>query len=175
MYVCVCVCVYIISHFFVHSSISDHIGYFPILKESESEVSQSCLTLCDPMDCSLPGFSVQGIFQAWVLEWIAIFFSWGSSRPRDRTQVSCIAGRCLTLWATRETPEPVQLSSIPSLQISTTGEDWLVTGWEMGSRPKLHPILSYLPPTLQGPFHSSYKALTLWKLRSLSPFPMKLV
>ena len=45
----------------------------------ESEVAQSCPTLCDPMDCSLPDFSVHGIFQARVLEWIAIFFSRGSS------------------------------------------------------------------------------------------------
>ena len=43
--------------------------------ESESEVAQSCPTLCDPMDCSLPGFSVHGIFQARVLEWVAIPFS----------------------------------------------------------------------------------------------------
>ena len=43
--------------------------------ESESEVSQSCLTLCDPINCSLPGSSVHGIFQAIVLEWIAISFS----------------------------------------------------------------------------------------------------
>ena len=52
-------------------------------KESESEVTQSCLTLSDPMDCSLPGSSVHGIFQAIVLEWIAISFSRGSSQPRD--------------------------------------------------------------------------------------------
>ena len=45
--------------------------------ESESEVSQSCPTLCDPMDCSLPGFSVRGIFQARILEWVAISFSRG--------------------------------------------------------------------------------------------------
>ena len=51
--------------------------------ESESEVAQSCPTLCDPMDCSLPGSSVHGIFQATVLEWIAISFSRGSSQPRD--------------------------------------------------------------------------------------------
>ena len=43
--------------------------------ESESDVAQSCPTLCDPMDCSLPGFSVHGVFQARVLEWAAIFFS----------------------------------------------------------------------------------------------------
>ena len=70
--------------------------------KSESAVTQSCPTLCDPMDCSLPGFSVHGIFQARVLEWVAISFSRGSSWPRDRTQVSCIAGRRFTLWATRE-------------------------------------------------------------------------
>ena len=43
--------------------------------KSESEVAQSCLTLCDPVDCSLPGFSIHGIFQARVLEWVAIAFS----------------------------------------------------------------------------------------------------
>ena len=68
---------------------------------SESEVAQSCPTLCDPMDCSLPGSSVHGIFQAIVLEWIAISFSMGSSRPRDRTRVSCIVGRLFTIWATK--------------------------------------------------------------------------
>ena len=47
--------------------------------EEESEVAQSCPTLCDPMDCNLPGFSVHGIFQARVLEWVAISFSRGSS------------------------------------------------------------------------------------------------
>ena len=73
--------------------------------ESESEVAQSCLTLCDPMDYSLSGFSIDGIFQARVLEWIAISFSRGSSWPRNRTQVSCIAGRHFTVWATREAIE----------------------------------------------------------------------
>ena len=60
-------------------------------------VAQSCLTLCDPMDCSRPGSSVHGILQARILEWVAISFSRGSSRLRDRTQVSCIAGRLFTL------------------------------------------------------------------------------
>ena len=72
--------------------------------ESESEVAQSCPTLCNPMDCSLPGFSVHGIFQARVLEWVAISFSRGSSQPRDRTWVFHIVGRRFTLWATREAP-----------------------------------------------------------------------
>ena len=56
----------------------------------ESEVTQSCPTVCDPMECSLPGSSVHGIFQSIVLEWIAISFSRGSSWPRDWTWVSCI-------------------------------------------------------------------------------------
>ena len=55
-----------------------------------------------PMDCSLPGFSVHGIFQTRVLECVAISFSRGSSRSRDWTQVSRTAGRLFTIWATRE-------------------------------------------------------------------------
>ena len=69
--------------------------------ESESEVAQLYPTLCDPVDCSLPGSSICGALQARILEWVAISFSRGSSRPRDRTQVSLIAGRRFTLWATR--------------------------------------------------------------------------
>ena len=65
------------------------------ITQSESEVTQSCPTLCDPMDSSLPGFSIHGIFQARVLEWVSISFSRGSSQPRDRTQVSCIAADAL--------------------------------------------------------------------------------
>ena len=58
---------------------------------------QSGLTLCYPMNCSLPGSSVHGILQARILEWVAISFSQCSSQLRDRTQVSCIAGRCFNL------------------------------------------------------------------------------
>ena len=58
------------------------------------------LFFCDPIDCNLPGSSVHGIFQARILEWLAISFSRGSSRPRDQTQVSCIAVRLFTDWGT---------------------------------------------------------------------------
>ena len=58
-----------------------------------SEVAQLCLILCDPINCSLPSFSIHGIFQARVLKWVGISFSRGSSWPRDRTQVSRIVGR----------------------------------------------------------------------------------
>ena len=57
---------------------------------------QLCPTLCDPMDCSLPGSSVHGILQARVLDWVAMPFSRGSSQPKDRTQVSHIVGRFFT-------------------------------------------------------------------------------
>ena len=59
-------------------------------------LAQSCLTLCDPMECSPLGSSVHGILQARILEWVAMPSSRGSSQPRDRTQVSYIAGRFLT-------------------------------------------------------------------------------
>ena len=71
------------------------------LQHCVSKVTQSCPTLCDIMDCSLPCSSVHGIFQARVLEWVAISFSRGSSQPRDQTWVSCIVVRCFTTWATR--------------------------------------------------------------------------
>ena len=63
--------------------------------------SRSVMSLCNPLDCSLPGSSIQGIFQARILEWVAISFSRRSSWPRDWTRVSCIVGIHLTVWATR--------------------------------------------------------------------------
>ena len=64
-------------------------------------VAQSCLALCDPMDCSPPGSSVHGISQAMenglpLLEWVAISFFRGSSSPKDQTHISCTAGRFFT-------------------------------------------------------------------------------
>ena len=61
-------------------------------------VAQSCLTLCDPMDCSPPGSSVHGILQARILKWGAIPFSRRSSQTRDWTWVSHIAGRFFSVW-----------------------------------------------------------------------------
>jgi len=71
-------------------------------------VAQSCLTLCNPMDCSVPDSSIHGILQARILKWVTIHFSRGSSQPRDWTQLSLIAGRFFTVWATREAPKMVQ-------------------------------------------------------------------
>ena len=90
--------------FFMHSSVDEHLDCFHVLwkwkKKVKVLVAQSCLILCDPMDCSLPGSSVHGIVQARMLEWEAILFSRGSSWLRDWTWVSCIAGEFLTFWAT---------------------------------------------------------------------------
>ena len=73
-------------------------------------VTQLCPTLCNRMDCSLPGSSVHGIIQARILELIAIPFSRGSSWPRDWTQVSCTAGIFFTVWNTRESESHSVLS-----------------------------------------------------------------
>ena len=67
-------------------------------------VTKLCPTLCDPMDCNLPGSSVHGILRARTLEWGAISFSRGSSPPRDWTHVSCAGRQFLFHWATREAP-----------------------------------------------------------------------
>ena len=58
-------------------------------------VTQSCPALCNPMACSFPGSPVHRVFQARILEWVAIPFSRGSSQPRDQTQVCCIASKIL--------------------------------------------------------------------------------
>ena len=71
-------------------------------RKKENEVAQTCPTLCNPVDYSLPSSSVHEILQARVLEWVAISFSRGSSLPRNWTWVSHIVGRHFTVWATRE-------------------------------------------------------------------------
>ena len=111
--------------------------------ESESEVTQSCPTLCDFMDCSLSGSSLHGILQARVLEWVAISFSRGSSRPRDRTWVSCIPGRCFKF------KNNLKLSSSSSSLITI---------------PVLNSLMELLSTVLDssdtGPFH--HHRLSIW-------------
>ena len=65
-------------------------------------VVKPCLTLCHPMACSPPGSPVHGIFQARILEWVAISFSRASSQPRDWTHISCIGRQILYHWVTWE-------------------------------------------------------------------------
>ena len=72
---------------------------------SSKNQSLSRVRLWNPMDCSPPRSSDHGILQARTLEWVDVSFSRGSSRPRDQTWVSYLAGRFSTLWTTREAPE----------------------------------------------------------------------
>ena len=99
VYVCVCIYMHMYTQYYKHIQVCIFTIYIYI---SMCLVTQSCLTVCDPMDCSLPGFSVLGILQARTLEWVAMPSSRGSSQPRDRTQVLGIAGGFITIWATRE-------------------------------------------------------------------------
>ena len=85
----------------IYSSVLDK-----TVKSGKMLVAQSCPTLCESMDWSPPGSSVDGILLARILEWVAIPFSRGSSLSRDWTQVSCIADRIFTIWATREARLP---------------------------------------------------------------------
>ena len=97
MCVCVCVCVCV----------------------SRSVVS----SLCDPVDCSTPDSSVHGILQARILESGCLAFSRASSRPKDWTQVSHLAGRFFTIWATWEAMVPYKYSLLIDFVFSKKGEE----------------------------------------------------
>ena len=105
--------VFILSHF--HRPIAklwtDCLGF---QRPALVHCAQSCPTLCDPTDCSLPGSSVHGVFLARIREWVAMPSSKGSSWPRDQTQVSCIAGRFFTIWATRRNKRIMKQKAWPS-------------------------------------------------------------
>ena len=100
------------------SSIFSFLRNFPTVLHKYKVKLFSCIWLCDPIDCSLPGSSIHGIFLARVLEWVAISFSREFSQPRDWTWVSHIAGRRFTVWATREAQTPSR--NTPSIVISKT-------------------------------------------------------
>ena len=93
---------------------------------------QSCLTLCNPMDYTLPGSSVHGILQTRTLEWAAMPFSRGSSPPRDRTCISCVScvgSQVLDLLSHQGNPGLHYFFSIEGE--GTAGRDWLVdNAWE---------------------------------------------
>ena len=79
-----------------------HNTYFKTTLKVKVLGAQLWSTLCESMDCGLPGSSVHEILQARILEWVAIPFSRGSSQLRDSTRVFCIVGRFSTIWAIRE-------------------------------------------------------------------------
>ena len=93
--------------------------------------AQLRLTLCNTIDCSLPGSSVHAILQARILEWVAIFSSRGSSQPRDQTHVSCIGWQILYYWATSEVHIKI-LSTLRKIQFNlfNMGLLWSIpTSW----------------------------------------------
>ena len=93
------------------------------LKPSEVKVTQSCLTLCNPID-----YTIDGILQARILEWVAFPFSKGSSQPRDWTQVFCIAGRFFTNWAIREYKLDLGKAEKPEIKLPTSVVSWRKQG-----------------------------------------------
>ena len=103
-------------------------SFIRIWRPKWSEVAQLCPTLCDPMDCSLTGSFMHGIFQARMLEWVAFSFSRRSSWPRDWTRVSLIVGRRFTVWATRE--DCHQFSLVQSL----SRVQFFVTPWTVAKQ-----------------------------------------
>ena len=95
-------------------------------------VAQSCLTLCSPLDCSLPGSSIHWILHARTLEWVAIPFSresfWSNS-------ASHTAGRFFTIWATREAPT-IELICLQTSLLSRALQKLSVPHWNKNSQPK---------------------------------------
>ena len=83
-------------------------------------VAKLCPTLCDSVNCSLPSSYVHLILQARILDWLANPFSRGSSRPRNWTQVSCIAGKFFTIWANKEATIYAAAAATKSLQSCLT-------------------------------------------------------
>ena len=142
-------------------------------------VSQSCLTLCDPMDCSPPGSFVHGILQARILEWVAIPSCRGSSWPRDWTHVSCIGGRMLYHWATWEAPiqPPRRKKRAGDARGPPSLVPWIVWAPQEGPQ-HLHPpgpvspapaLLLLLLPLLFGAQQSCWSRLNCFVGKQVSP------
>ena len=87
-------------------------------------VTQLCLALCNPMDCSTSGSSVHGTFHTRILEWIAIFSSRGSSPPEDWTQISCIARGILYQLSHKGSPRILEWVAISASSGSSWPRDW---------------------------------------------------
>jgi len=119
IYTCICLHIYYIVKHICGYMIHTHTHTYEV-KKVKVLVTELCPTLCNPMDCRPPGSSVYGILQARTLEWVVISFSRGSSWSRDRTQVSCVAGRFFTVWATL-IPFPA-----PTLASCCSLETWLI-------------------------------------------------
>ena len=138
------------------------------------KVAQSCPTLWDCMDCS----SVHEIFQARILEWVAISFSRGSFRPRDRTWVTCIAGRVFTIWATREALWSngcwqFDLFLLPFLNPACTyGSSWFMYYWSLAWRTLSITLLACEMSTLCSRLNILWQYTLLWDWNENWAFPV---
>ena len=117
-----------------------------------AKLLHSCLTLCNPMDCSPPGSSVHGILQARILQWVAISFSRGASRPRDRNCVSYVSCSYFSvlIWTSLEAQTAKNLPAIQETQVWSLGrEDPLEKGMAIQST-----ILAWRIPWTEEPGES---------------------
>ena len=119
-------------------------------------ITDSCLTLCNPMDYSPPSFSVHGIAQARIMEWVAISFFRSSSQSRDQTHVSCIVGGLFTaeppakptaipllIWELSTDVKSLSQAQVGLAQVSTAGAShW--NWWPTESWGKSRLFLSYV-------------------------------
>ena len=139
-----------------------------VIYKSESEAGQLCPTLCDPMDYSLPGSSVHGIFQERIVEWVAISFSRRSSQPRDWTRVSCIVGRRFTIWASREAIKKAKRQRIEAFELWCWRRLWRVCK----EIQPVHPLIQEISPeySLEGlmpKLKLQYFGHLMWRADSL--------
>ena len=120
----------------------------------KSEVTQSCLILCDPMVCSPPGSSVHGIFQAWILEWVAISFS----NDKVRSEWSEVVHLCLTLGNPRDCSLPG--SSVHGI-FQARGLEWVAISF---SAYKAYSVKTIKVWSLIQEVNSKKISLNIWKL-----------
>ena len=148
-------------------------GCLPVLfkLKSESEVAQSCLTLCDPMDCSLPGSSVHGSFQARILEWVAISFSRRSSWPRDWNWVSGIVGRrfnhlslqrSLSQRRMQQNNPFTESSSLGSIPLSILTNQYHVSEWRVKSLSRVRFLATPWTVAYQAPPSMGFSRQEYW-------------
>ena len=117
--------------------------------------AQFCPSLCDPIDCSLPGSSVHGILQTRILEWVAIPFSRGISWLRDQTWVSHIGGSFFTIWANREAP----YQETPQVQFSSVTQPCPTLCDPMNRSTPGLPVHHHLPEFTQTHVHQTSDAI----------------
>ena len=121
------------------------------------------------MDCSPPGSSVHGTFQARILEWVAISFFRGSSQPRDQTRVSLIVGRHFTVWATGEATKDVGCANAKKIYLPMQETRCKFDPWvgKIPQRREWHHLLVFLP----GKFHRqrSLEGCSLSSVAQLCP------